>query len=69
MKEKTIHKFRVGQRVVFSEARLDRGTVGVYRVVAQLPDDQGEQQYRIESADRMHLRVAQESQLSAPRQL
>jgi hypothetical protein len=69
LKEKTIHKFKIGQRVVFSEARLDRGTVGVYRVVAQLPDDHGEQQYRIESADRMHLRVAQESQLSAPRQL
>lgn len=64
-----MHKFKVGQRVVFSEARLDRGTVGVYRVVAQLPDDHGELQYRIESADRRNLCVAQESQLSTPRQL
>ncbi len=64
-----MHKFRIGQRVVFSEARLDRGTIGVYRVVAHLPDDQGEQQYRIESADRMHVRVAQESQLASARQL
>ena len=64
-----MHKFKVGQRVVFSEARIDRGTVGVYRVFAQLPDDHGEQQYRIESADRMHRRVAQESQLASARQL
>lgn len=64
-----MHKFRIGQRVIFSEARIDRGTIGVYRVVAQLPDERGEQQYRIESADRMHLRVAQESQLASAGQL
>ena len=64
-----MHKFKVGQRVVFSEPRTDRATIGVYRVVAHLPDDRGEQQYRIESADRMHLRVAQENQLASAGQL
>lgn len=64
-----MHKFKIGQRVVFTGPRTDRGTIGVYRVVAHLPDDRGKQQYRIESADRMHLRVAQESELATAGQL
>ena len=60
-----MHKFKVGQRVKFSAAHVERGATGLYKVVAQLPDERGEQQYRIESVDRTRVRVAQESQLSS----
>jgi hypothetical protein len=63
--ERRTHKFKVGQRVLFSAANIERGAAGVYKVVAQLPDDHGDQQYRIQSADGPRERVAKESQLSA----
>jgi hypothetical protein len=59
------HLFNVGQSVHFSAANIDRGAAGIYRVVAQLPDTFGEQQYRIRSTTSPQERVAQESQLSA----
>lgn len=58
------HKFEVGQRVFFSAAHIERGAAGVYRVVRQLPDDNGDQQYRIQSTSGPRERVAKESQLS-----
>ncbi len=63
--EGNIHKFEIGQRVLFSAAMIERGAAGIYLIVARLPDDHGEQQYRIQSADGPRERVARESQLSA----
>ena len=60
-----VHLYKVGQSVHFSAANIDRGAAGIYRVVAQLPDTAGEQQYRIKSTSGPQERVAQESQLSA----
>ena len=60
-----MHKFKVGQRVHFSAANIERGAIGIYKVVKQLPDEYGEQQYRIQSASGPRERVAKESQLSA----
>jgi hypothetical protein len=60
-----IHLYKIGQSVHFSAANIDRGAAGIYRVVAQLPDSFGEQQYRIKSTTSPQERVAQESQLSA----
>jgi hypothetical protein len=60
-----MHKFRVGQRVLFSASKIERGAAGYYHIVAQLPDEHGEFQYRIRSTTSPRERVAQESQLSA----
>jgi hypothetical protein len=60
-----VHLYKIGQSVHFSAANIDRGAAGIYRVVAQLPDSFGEQQYRIKSTRGPQERVAQESQLSA----
>lgn len=58
------HKFKVGQRVLFSAANIERGAAGIYKVVAQLPDEKGDQQYRIQNSAGTQQRVARESQLS-----
>jgi hypothetical protein len=60
-----MHKFKVGQRVLFSAANIERGAAGIYKIVAQRPDDRGDCQYRIQSAEGPRERVAKESQLSA----
>jgi hypothetical protein len=58
------HKFKVGERVLFSAANIERGAAGIYMVIAQLPEDHGDQQYRIQSTESPRERVAKESQLS-----
>jgi hypothetical protein len=51
--------------VLFSAANIERGAAGIYKVVAHLPEEQGDRQYRIQSAAGPRERVAKESQLSA----
>ena len=60
-----MHKFKVGQKVLFSAANIERGAAGYYKIVAHLPEENGDHQYRIQSADGPRERVAKESQLSA----
>jgi hypothetical protein len=60
-----IHKFKVGQRVLFSATNVERGAAGIYRVIKQLPEEKGDHQYRIQSTTSTQERVAKESQLSA----
>jgi len=60
------HKFRVGQLVEF---RPKKGSPmpparGAYEILKQLPERDGELQYRIKSAVEEHERVAAESELS-----
>jgi len=59
------HLYKIGQRVRFSAANIDRAATGLYSIEAQLPASYGEQQYRIKSTTSTQERVAQESQLSA----
>jgi hypothetical protein len=59
------HKFKIGQTVRLSAAGIDRGAGGHYRVVALMPEERGDRQYRIQSASGSQQRVAWESQLSA----
>jgi hypothetical protein len=59
------HKFRVGQLVAF---RFKKGSPitaarGAYEITKQLPERDGELQYRIKSAAEEHERVAGESEL------
>jgi hypothetical protein len=60
-----MHKFKVGQRVLLSGSKIERGAAGFYRVVKQLPEEHGDHQYRIQSTTSTQERVARESQLSA----
>jgi hypothetical protein len=59
------HKFRVGEKVQFlagQGARLSTAAE-VFEIVQQLPERDGECQYKIKSLEEPHLRVAKESQL------
>lgn len=55
--------FRSGQTVRLSRSLLHKSAAGEYKIVRQLPDDGGEQQYRIKSAREPHERVVKESDL------
>ncbi len=59
-----MHKFKVGQRVRLSPAAIDRGAAGVYKIMAQLPEERGEHQYRVQSTTSPQQRVVIESRLS-----
>jgi hypothetical protein len=59
------HKFKVGQSVRFSGAsHYEREGSGSYKVIAHLPEEYGDWQYRILSTDKTRERVVKESQLS-----
>jgi hypothetical protein len=59
-----MHKFKVGQSVRLSAAAIDRGVSGIYKVMAQLPEERGENQYRVQSTASPQQRVVIESRLS-----
>ena len=58
------HKFRVGQTVRFTPGAHERSWAGLYKVTAQLPEERGDQQYRIRSVKDDHQRVVRESQIA-----
>jgi hypothetical protein len=59
------HKFKVGQLVDFTPARLGMATSGrPYEVVRLLPAEAGELQYRVKSKSESFERVVKESELS-----
>ena len=58
------HKFRVGQNVQFVAGRFERYfPADDYEIVQQLPESEGEFNYRIKSSRELHQRVVKESQL------
>jgi hypothetical protein len=60
------HRFAVGRMVRFSTLRPRRNAAkGDYEVMAQLPAQDGEFQYRIQSNYESHQRVAREDELKA----
>jgi hypothetical protein len=59
------HKFRAGQRVTLAPSLTNRSAAGGGYVVArQLPERNGEFEYRIKSISEPHERVARESDLA-----
>jgi hypothetical protein len=56
------HKFTIGQTVHFRPAH-DRSVAGLYVVTKQLPEKDGEFQYRIKHPAERHERIARESEL------
>jgi hypothetical protein len=58
------HKFKVGQSVRLAPSAFNRGIAGIYRVVALLPEERGDHQYRIQTSAGSQQRVVWESQLS-----
>jgi hypothetical protein len=59
------HKFRAGQRVTLAPNLTNRSaTGGGYVVMRQLPERNGEFEYRIKSISEPHERVARESELA-----
>jgi hypothetical protein len=60
----TKHKFRVGQTVELAPP-MQRHALGVYQIIALLPIEHGEPQYRIKSVTEAHERRAFEHELRA----
>ena len=60
------HKFQAGQRVTLAANIINRSAAGgSYVVTKQLPERDGEFEYRIKSASETHERVARESELAS----
>jgi hypothetical protein len=57
------HKFKIGQRVHLSASGLNRHIAGTYRIVARLPEERGDPQYRVENGAGTQQRVVWESDL------
>jgi hypothetical protein len=61
-----VHKFRLGRSVILQPTIFNRDAVrGAYEVMAQLPERDGQFEYRIKSRGEPHERVAKESDLSS----
>jgi hypothetical protein len=59
------HKFQAGERVTLATNVYNRGDIaGAYVVTKQLPEREGEFEYRIKAISEPYERVARESQLS-----
>ena len=59
------HKFRVGQTVQFrTKPFYVSAALGAFEVIRQLPERDGEFEYRIKNVAEPHERVARESELS-----
>jgi hypothetical protein len=58
------HMFKVGQTVRLSAAAINRNVAGLYRIVALMPEERGDRQYRVQSSANSQQRVVWESQLS-----
>jgi hypothetical protein len=58
------HKFKIGQTVRLSAPTINRGVAGHYKIVALLPEEHGDPQYRIQGFGNSPQRVAWESHLS-----
>jgi hypothetical protein len=56
------HKFKVGQTVHLT-SRLNREAAGIYKVLAQLPEERGDRQYRVQSSAGSQQRVVWESEI------
>jgi hypothetical protein len=52
------HKFRVGEKVQLLTGQVRFATAEVFEIVQELPESDGEYQYKIKSLDEPHLRVA-----------
>jgi len=57
------HKYKIGQRVHLSASGLNRHVAGIYKIVAQLPEERGDRQYRVENTAGTQQRVVWESHL------
>ena len=57
------HKFAIGDRVSFHHERIVSAAHRPYLVTMQLPERDGEFEYRIRSPDEPHERIVRESEL------
>ena len=64
------HKFRIGQTIRFTKAPLSSGLGGTppghFKILGLLPNYQGNNQYRVQSTNDSHQRVAVESEIALP---
>jgi hypothetical protein len=60
------HRFKLGRSVLLQSTTFNRDAArGAYEVIAQLPEREGQFEYRIKSRGEPHERVVKESDLSS----
>lgn len=59
-----LHKFRIGQTVLLRASYFGRVLGGLCTVTGQLPEHDGDLQYRVRFISEPHERVVRESELS-----
>jgi hypothetical protein len=57
-------KYAVGQMVRFMPGTHERAYGGLFEVMAKLPEERGERQYRVKSTKDDHQRIVRESQIN-----
>jgi hypothetical protein len=61
-----MHKFKLGRSVFLQPTIFNRDAPrGAFEVIKQLPERDGQFEYRIKSSRELHERVAKESELSS----
>lgn len=59
------HAFKVGQRVRLSASSVSAGVAGIYKILALLPEERGDRQYRVQNTANSQQRVVTEANLTA----
>jgi hypothetical protein len=60
----TAHAYKVGQTVRILTSTIHPGVAGAYRILALLPEEHGDRQYRVQSTSSDQQRVIWESQIA-----
>lgn len=60
----TAHKFKVGRWVHLSGSGGNRHITGIYRILARLPEERGDPQYRVENRAGTQQRVVWQSDIT-----
>ncbi len=58
------HAYKVGQNVRVLASTVHPGVAGIYKIVALLPEEHGDRQYRVQSTTSAQQRVLWESQIA-----
>lgn len=57
------HAYKVGQSVSVGARHLTQGYAGTYKIMALMPEERGDHQYRVQSTSNRQQRVIRESEI------
>lgn len=57
------HAYKVGQSVTIGARHLLQGHAGTYKILALMPEERGDHQYRVQNTEGSQLRMVRESEI------